>query len=108
MTPATAEQDWDVAQTPTGLYVRVVDGTAEQTSEVLPSALVLGGSEGVSTTHPSSLLEAEAQVDTTLQLIVITMGGLALVVGGLGIANVMSTPARPPAVPARWRSARYW
>ncbi len=90
MTPATAERDWDIEQTPTGLYLRVRDGTAEETAEILPQALALGGSEGVSTTIPSSLLEAEAEVDTTLQLIVITMGGLALVVGGLGIANVMS------------------
>ena len=39
---------------------------------------------------PSDLLEAQGAVDTTLRNILFLMGGLALLVGGVGIANVMS------------------
>ena len=38
----------------------------------------------------SDALEAEAAADSTLQIIVAAMGLLALIVGGVGIANVMS------------------
>ncbi len=85
-----AEEDFDIEPEPTALYLRVQEGTTEKSVEVLPIAIALGGSETVSTEVPSSLLEAEAQVDKTLQAIVIAMGALALVVGGVGIANVMS------------------
>ena len=39
---------------------------------------------------PSDLLEAQGEVDTTLRNVLFLMGGLALLVGGVGIANVMS------------------
>lgn len=87
---AAAEADFDVAKEPTVLYLRVEEGAVEHSVEVLPVAIALGGSETVATEVPSSLLEAEAQVDRTLQAVVIAMGALALVVGGVGIANVMS------------------
>ncbi|MCZ7537062.1 MAG: ABC transporter permease [Acidimicrobiia bacterium] len=90
ITQTAAEKDFDVESEPTALYVRVQDGTTNESVEILPIAIALGGSETVSTEVPSSLLEAEAQVDKTLQAVVIAMGALALVVGGVGIANVMS------------------
>jgi len=90
ITRTAAEADFDVESEPTALYVRVAEGTTAKSVEVLPIAIALGGSETVATEVPSSLLEAEAEVDKTLQAIVIAMGGLALVVGGVGIANVMS------------------
>jgi putative ABC transport system permease protein len=90
ITPASAEADFDAELNPTTMYVRVEEGTAEESTELLPVGIGLGGPETVTTEVPSNLLEAEAQVDKTLQAVVIAMGALALVVGGVGIANVMS------------------
>jgi putative ABC transport system permease protein len=90
ITPVSAKEDFDAEPEPTILYVRVEDGTTQEAVELLPVGIGLGGPETVTTDVPSSLLEAEAQVDKTLQAIVIAMGGLALIVGGVGIANVMS------------------
>ena len=39
---------------------------------------------------PTDLLDAQSQVDESLNNLTKMMGGLALVVGGVGIANVMS------------------
>jgi putative ABC transport system permease protein len=39
---------------------------------------------------PTDLLDAQSQVDESLNNLTKMMGGLALIVGGVGIANVMS------------------
>ena len=87
---SSAEEDFDIEQKPTTLYARALEGTVDSTSEALPVAINLGGSEGVVVAIPSDLLEAQGAVDTTLRNILFLMGGLALLVGGVGIANVMS------------------
>jgi putative ABC transport system permease protein len=87
---STAERDFDIEQKPTILYVRADDGAVDTTADALPVAVNLGGPESVSVVVPSDLLEAQAEVDTTLRNVLFLMGGLALLVGGVGIANVMS------------------
>lgn len=87
---STAERDFDVEQKPTILYVRADDGAVDTTADALPVAVNLGGAESVSVVVPSDLLEAQGEVDTTLRNVLFLMGGLALLVGGVGIANVMS------------------
>ncbi len=83
---AAAERDFEVAANPTRLYVRAEDGAVDKTADALPIAINLGGGEGVSVV----VLEAQSEVDTTLRNVLFLMGGLALLVGGVGIANVMS------------------
>jgi putative ABC transport system permease protein len=91
ITFAAAEEDFDDEdQEPNKLYVRARPGTERETSEVLPIAITLGGSTEVSAKIPTDLLEAQSETDTTLQFVVAGMGLLALVVGAVGIANVMS------------------
>ena len=90
ITPSAAEEDFEDDGSPTGLFLRTEEGETDRTAAAMPMAISLGGSSGVTTEVPSSLLQAEAQVDATLQAVVIAMGALALVVGGVGIANVMS------------------
>ena len=91
ITFASAEEDFDDEdQEPNKLYVRARPGTERETSEVLPIAITLGGSTEVSAKIPTDLLEAQSETDTTLQFVVAGMGLLALVVGAVGIANVMS------------------
>ena len=91
VTFGSAEADFDDEdQEPNKLYVRARPGTERETAEVLPIAISLGGSTEVAAKIPTDLLEAQSETDTTLQFIVAGMGLLALVVGAVGIANVMS------------------
>lgn len=75
---------------PTQLFVRVTDGTERETADLLPIAVTYGGPGNPIVRVPSDLLAAEAQVDTTLRMVVLAMGLLALVIGGVGIANVLT------------------
>jgi len=88
--PPAAEEDFDSAPEPAKLYVRTIDGETERTADALARAVSLGGQDETATSIPSDLLESEAETDKALRNIVILMGGLALFVGGVGIANVMS------------------
>lgn len=75
---------------PTKLYVRSTDGTEQVTSDTLRTAISLGGPDEVGTEIQAEALQLAAQSDKQLQLIVASMGLLAIIVGGIGIANVMS------------------
>lgn len=75
---------------PNKLYVRARDGTEATTAEALKVAVGLGGPDEMSTELKSEALELASQSDRQLQLIVVAMGLLAIIVGGIGIANVMS------------------
>jgi putative ABC transport system permease protein len=88
--PLTADNDFDVGLETNTLYVRADPTRVVEVEEALPVAINLGGSDEVNTSVPSDALEAAAAADSTLQVIVASMGILALVVGGVGIANVMS------------------
>jgi putative ABC transport system permease protein len=90
VTEWAAKHDFATKGEPTKLYVRAVEGETQATSDALPTAINLGGTESVSTKIPSDALQASAQADKTLQQTALFAGILALAVGGLGIANVMS------------------
>jgi putative ABC transport system permease protein len=86
-----AEDDFlDDEVTPNKLYVRAQEGAEDASAEALKVAVGLGGPTEVQTELKSEALELAAQSDRQLQLIVVSMGLLAIVVGGIGIANVMS------------------
>ena len=88
---ATAEHDFlDDDIEPNKMYVRVETGSEKESAEALKTAINLGGPQEVKTDIKSEALELAAQSDRQLQLIVVSMGLLAIIVGGLGIANVMS------------------
>ncbi|HMD46080.1 MAG TPA: ABC transporter permease [Acidimicrobiales bacterium] len=75
---------------PNQLYIRSIPGTTSATAAAIPTAVNLGGPDQVSTQIPSNVLQAAAQANKTLQQVAILAGLLALIVGGVGIANVMS------------------
>jgi len=75
---------------PNQLYIRAQPGTTQATANAIPTAISLGGPDQVSTQVPSDVLQAAAQANKTLQEVALFAGLLALTVGGLGIANVMS------------------
>lgn len=88
---ATADADFvDDDILPNKLYVRADPGRVDDTAEALTTAINLGGPDEVQTELKSEALELAAQSDRQLQLIVVSMGLLAIIVGGIGIANVMS------------------
>lgn len=72
------------------IYVRTTDGTTEETAAILPVAITYGGPGSPIVRVPTDLLEARAQVDSAFRAIVLALGGLSLLVGGIGIANVMT------------------
>jgi putative ABC transport system permease protein len=90
ITEAAAKNDFLTDGNPTTMYVRAKPGHTRATADALPTAINLGGPEGVTTKVPSDALAASAQADKTLQQTALFAGLLALAVGGLGIANVMS------------------
>lgn len=87
---ASARQRFGVDTAPTHVYVRVRDGTTRATADVLPVAATYGGPGSVVVSVPSDLLQARAQVDATFRAIVLGLGGLSLLVGGIGITNIMT------------------
>ena len=90
ITEWAAQHDFSTEGKPNRMYVRSVDGHTRATAAALPAAINLGGPDEVSTKIPSDALQASAQADKTLQQTALFAGILALAVGGLGIANVMS------------------
>ena len=90
VTQRAAKHDFATEGKPTKLYVRAAEGETQAVSKALPTAINLGGPEQVSTKIPSDALAASAQADKTLQQTALFAGILALAVGGIGIANVMS------------------
>jgi putative ABC transport system permease protein len=75
---------------PNELYIRSVPDTTQATAGAIPTAINLGGPAQVSTQIPSDVLQAAAKANKTLQQVALLAGLLALTVGGIGIANVMS------------------
>jgi putative ABC transport system permease protein len=90
VTFAAAVADWDLDDPdPSRLYVRAPTNTAMVAKEI-PIVVSLGGPDGANASVPTDLLDAQSQVDESLNNLTKMMGGLALIVGGVGIANVMS------------------
>lgn len=90
ITPSAARADFDAGDEPNRLYVRSLPGRTEQVADALSRAVNLGGPDELTIDIPTEALAGAAATDTTLQAIVGLMGGLALFVGGVGIANTMS------------------
>jgi putative ABC transport system permease protein len=90
ITQWSAEHVFGTDGKPNKLYVRSDPSHTQATADAIPTAINLGGPDQVSTKVPSDVLRASAQADKTLQQTALFAGLLALAVGGLGIANVMS------------------
>ena len=90
LTFTAAMEDWGLDDPdPSRLYVRAPVNTRLVAQEI-PTVVSLGGPDGANASVPTDLLDAQSQVDESLNNLTKMMGGLALIVGGVGIANVMS------------------
>ncbi len=74
---------------PTTVYVRSDERSVEAVREVLAATSNPSNPEEVRVSRPSDALAARAATDTAFTALFLGLGGVALLVGGVGIANVM-------------------
>ncbi|MEV6520733.1 ABC transporter permease [Longispora sp. NPDC051575] len=74
---------------PSVLYERSADTEVEQVRAVLPRTVNPQHPEEVAVSRPSDALSARAAADTTFTGLILGLGAVALLVGGVGIANTM-------------------
>jgi putative ABC transport system permease protein len=74
---------------PTQIFVRTAPKFLDDVRRVLGRTVNPDNPNEVAITRPSDALEARARVDEGLQRLLIGLGLVALVVGGVGVANVM-------------------
>lgn len=79
--------DPDIVQT--SVYVRTEPDAVVATRDILPATVDPEHPEEVEITRPSDVLEAEAAAESAFTSLFVGLGLVALVVGGIGIANVM-------------------
>lgn len=78
-------------RSPSKVYVRAADGEARvrAAAALLPSAADPWGLEEVAVSRPSDALQAQADAEGAFTSLFLGLGAVALLVGGIGIANVM-------------------
>ena len=74
---------------PTKLYVRANPADIEDVRNVLPATVNPENPDQVEVTRPSDALEAREAAESALTSLFLGLGAVALLVGGVGIANVM-------------------
>jgi putative ABC transport system permease protein len=80
---------FDATGSPTTIYVRAADAAIADVRAVLPATVNPANPEEVSVSRPSEAIEARAAAVSTFTALFLGLGAVALLVGGLGIANVM-------------------
>ena len=73
----------------TSVYLRIRPDAVEATRPLLARTANPVAPTEVQVSRPSDALEAQAKVDQNLQNLLLALGGVALLVGGVGIANIM-------------------
>lgn len=84
-----AESTMDFDGLPTTVYVRTDPARVEEVRSVLPSMANPESAEEVDVSRPSDALEAKAAASATFTALLVGLGAVALLVGGIGIPNVM-------------------
>lgn len=74
---------------PSTLYVRTTPEMVDTVLEVLPQTANPENPDQVEASRPSDVLEARNAADNAFTSLLLGLGGVALLVGGVGIANVM-------------------
>jgi putative ABC transport system permease protein len=87
---------WPVAEeilgfdgSPSTIYQRSASGSVEDVRRVLPATVNPENPVEVTVSRPSDALAAQAAADETLTTLLLALGGVALLVGGIGVANTM-------------------
>jgi len=74
---------------PTRIYVRSIDSMVAQVRDVLAATANPSDPRGVALSRPSDVLAAKAATDSALNALVLVLAGIALLIGGIGVANTM-------------------
>jgi putative ABC transport system permease protein len=80
---------WDHDGKVSSIYVRMEPKSVEAVRAVLAATTNPVAPNEVSISRPSDAIKARAAVDTGLRALLLALGGVSLLVGGIGIANVM-------------------
>jgi len=87
---------WDVAEdelgfagTPTTIYTRSEDSAVADVQSVLGATANPENPNEATVSRPSDALAAKEATDETLSGLLLGLGGVALIVGGVGVANTM-------------------
>jgi putative ABC transport system permease protein len=86
---ATAEEFLDHGGVPSTIYVRSDPDDIDEVRAVLPATVNPENPDEVEVTRPSDALEAKEAADQAFTNLLLGLGAVALLVGGVGIANVM-------------------
>jgi putative ABC transport system permease protein len=93
---AAALVGWPIAEerlgydgAPTRLYERSRESQIGAVRTVLPATVNPENPQEVAVSRPSDALAAKAATDETLTMLLLALGGVALLVGGIGVANTM-------------------
>jgi putative ABC transport system permease protein len=84
-----ADELFDTTRAPTSIYVVADPDVVDEVADLLPATTNPQSPAEVEVTNPSDALAAREAVDETLTNLLLGLGGVALLVGGIGIANVM-------------------
>lgn len=84
-----AEDLFDASESASQIYVRADPEDVEDVQAVLAATANPQNPEEVSVARPSDALEARAAADDAFTSLLVGLGAVALIVGGVGIANVM-------------------
>ena len=84
-----AERLFQAAPNPSEIYVRANVNDVDQVSNLLAPTADPQNSSGVSVTRPSDVLEARAAAKGQFTTLLLGLGAVALLVGAIGIANIM-------------------
>ncbi|GAA0585622.1 ABC transporter permease [Streptomyces crystallinus] len=74
---------------PTAVYERSTDASVRQVQKLLAPTVDPRNPQNVSVSDPSAALQAKAATEGALSTLLLGLGGIALLVGGVGVANTM-------------------
>ncbi|MFC0842964.1 ABC transporter permease [Streptomyces noboritoensis] len=74
---------------PTTVFERSTDASVEDVRAVLARSINPGSQAGIKVSRPSDALAAKAATDEGLTTLMLGLGAVALLVGGVGVANTM-------------------
>jgi putative ABC transport system permease protein len=84
-----AARELGADRSPTTIYVRAAEGEVERTRDLLGATANPEHPEEVEVSRPSDALQAKAAAKSAFTALFLGLGAVALLVGGVGIANVM-------------------
>ena len=84
-----AQKEWDADASPAKIYLRADEDALTQVRSLIAPTANPQNPEEVEISRPSDALEAKAAAEGAFTSLLLGLGAVALLVGGVGIANVM-------------------